>query len=158
MASPVRWHELGQTLGDGEGQGSLMDCSPRGRKEADTTGQQQQQHQQPHHALHYSTSVSARTLSQFVRIDYFLMSVRQCVRAACCVCSVMSDSWWPYGLWSARLPCLWNFPGKCTGVGCHFVVQGVLLTQRSNLQSLVSPALAGGFFPTSNTWEAPILL
>ena len=39
MASPVRWHELGQTLGDGEGQGSLMDCSPRGRKESDTTEQ-----------------------------------------------------------------------------------------------------------------------
>ena len=81
MASPVRWHELGQTLGDGEGQGSLMDCSPRGRKEADTTGQQQQQDQQPHHALHYSTSISARTLAEFVHIDYFLMSVRQCVRA-----------------------------------------------------------------------------
>ena len=30
-------HELGQTLGDSEGQGSLAFCSPRGRKESDTT-------------------------------------------------------------------------------------------------------------------------
>ena len=30
-------HELEQTLGDGEGQGSLVFDSPRGRKESDTT-------------------------------------------------------------------------------------------------------------------------
>ena len=27
-------HEFEQTLGDGEGQGSLVCCSPRGRKES----------------------------------------------------------------------------------------------------------------------------
>ena len=38
------WHhqcnerELGQTLGGGEGLGSLACCSPWGRKESDTTG------------------------------------------------------------------------------------------------------------------------
>ena len=32
-------HELGQTLGDGEGQGSLACRSPWGRKESDTTWQ-----------------------------------------------------------------------------------------------------------------------
>ena len=31
-------YELGQTLGDGEGQEGLMCCSPWGRKESDTTG------------------------------------------------------------------------------------------------------------------------
>ena len=30
-------HEFEQTLGDGEGQGSLVGCSPWGRKEPDTT-------------------------------------------------------------------------------------------------------------------------
>ena len=30
-------HELEQALGDGEGQGSLACCSPRGRKESDVT-------------------------------------------------------------------------------------------------------------------------
>ena len=36
-------------------------------------------------------------------------------------------------------------PGKNTGVGCHFLLQGIFLTQGSNL-NLMSPALAGGFF------------
>ena len=41
----VGWHhqfnrnELEQTLGDSEGQGSLVCCSPRGRTEWDTTDQ-----------------------------------------------------------------------------------------------------------------------
>jgi len=42
MAGWHHWssgHELGQTLGDGEGQGGLACCSPWGRKESDTTGQ-----------------------------------------------------------------------------------------------------------------------
>ena len=30
-------HEFEQTRGDSEGQGSLVCCSPRGRKELDTT-------------------------------------------------------------------------------------------------------------------------
>ena len=32
------------------------------------------------------------------------------------VCSVMSNSPWPHGLYPARLFCLWDFPGKNTGV------------------------------------------
>ena len=35
-----------------------------------------------------------------------------------------------------------DFPGKNTGADCHFLLQGIFLTQRLNL----SPALAGGFF------------
>ena len=41
----ARWHhrlnehKLGQTLGDGEGQGGLACCSSWGRKESDTTEQ-----------------------------------------------------------------------------------------------------------------------
>ena len=44
----------------------------------------------------------------------------------------MSDSLWPHGLQSARLLCPWDFPGKNTGVGCHFLLQGIFLTQESN--------------------------
>ena len=43
----------------------------------------------------------------------------------------------------------WNSPGKNTGVGCHFLLQGILLTQGSKLSLLRSPALAGGFFTTT---------
>ena len=39
-------------------------------------------------------------------------------------------------------------------MGCHALLQGVFLNQRSNL-SLISTALAGRFFTTSTTWEAP---
>ena len=45
--------------------------------------------------------------------------------------SVVSDSLWPHGLQSTRLLCLWDFPGKDTGVGCHFLLQGIFLTQGS---------------------------
>ena len=31
------------------------------------------------------------------------------------------------------LPCPCDFPGKTTGVGCHFPFQGIFLTQGSNL-------------------------
>ena len=32
-----------------------------------------------------------------------------------------------------ELLCLWDFPGKSTGVGCHFLLQRIFLTQGSNL-------------------------
>ena len=32
------------------------------------------------------------------------------------------------GLWPTRLPCPWNFPGKSTGVGGHFLLQGIFPT------------------------------
>ena len=52
------------------------------------------------------------------------------------VCSVVSDSLRPHGLYPTRLICPWNFPGKNTGVGCHFLFQGIFLTQGLNLHLL----------------------
>ena len=43
---------------------------------------------------------------------------------------------------------------KNTGVGGHFLFQGNLPDPGIKLLSLTSPALAGGFFATSATWEA----
>ena len=34
---------------------------------------------------------------------------------------------------ATRLLCPWNSPGKNTGVDCHFFLQGIFSTQRSNL-------------------------
>ena len=48
------------------------------------------------------------------------------VRKAHGVCSVTSDSLWPHGLQPARLLCSWDFPGKSTGVGCHFLLQSLV--------------------------------
>ena len=47
-------------------------------------------------------------------------------------CSVVSDSLRPHGLQHTRFFCPWDFPGKNTGVGCHFFLQGVFPTQGSN--------------------------
>ena len=65
----------------------------------------------------------------------------------------MSDSVEACGLQPARLPCPWDSPGKNSGVGCHAFLQGILLTQESNLRLLCLPALACGFFTISTTWE-----
>ena len=46
--------------------------------------------------------------------------------------SVMSNSLAPHGLQPARILCPWAYPGKNTGVGCHFLLQGILPTQGSN--------------------------
>ena len=46
-------------------------------------------------------------------------------------------------------------PGKNTGVGCRAFLQGIFPTQGSNSSLLTTLALAGGFFTTSTTWEAP---
>ena len=45
---------------------------------------------------------------------------------------VMSDSLQPHGLQPARLLHPWDFPGKSTGVGCHFLLQGIFPTQGLN--------------------------
>ena len=59
-------------------------------------------------------------------------------------------------LWTAvhQALCPWDSPGKNIGVGCHALLQGILLTQVLNLCLLHLPALVGGFFSTTITWEA----
>ena len=57
-----------------------------------------------------------------------IKSVTLCVNR-----SVVSDYLWPHGLQPARLLCPWNFQGKNTGMGCHFLLQGIFPTQGSNL-------------------------
>ena len=41
-------------------------------------------------------------------------------------------------------------------MGCFPLLQGIFLTQGSSLSLLHPPALAGGFFTTGSTWEAPL--
>ena len=47
-------------------------------------------------------------------------------------CSVMSYSLQAHGLLPAMLLCLWAFPGKNTGVGYHFLLEGIFSTQGSD--------------------------
>ena len=71
----------------------------------------------------------------------------------------MSDCMWPHGLQPASLLYPWDSPGKNIGVGCHALLQGIFLTQGSNLclSPLTWPELAGGFFTTSTTWLASLV-
>ena len=50
-----------------------------------------------------------------------------------------------YGLWPARFLHPWDFAGKNTGVGCHFLIQWDLSDPGIKL---MSPVLVGIFFST----------
>ena len=54
-----------------------------------------------------------------------------------CVCVCMLSQSCPTlcdpRLYPTSLLCPWDFPGKHTGVGCHFLFQGIFPTQGSNL-------------------------
>ena len=76
-----------------------------------------------------------------------------------CVLSspVVSDSLWPSGLWATRLLCPWDFPGKNTGIGCHFLLQGIFPTQGSNLHLLCLLRCKQNLYPHI-TWEVHLSL
>ena len=57
--------------------------------------------------------------------------------------SVVSDSLQPHGIW--------NSLGQNTGVGSLFLLQGIFPTQGSN----PGPHIAGRFFISCATWQAP---
>ena len=57
----------------------------------------------------------------------------QCLQASVCVLVAQSClTLWPHGLQPTRLFCPWDSPGKNTGVGCHFLLQGIFPTQELN--------------------------
>ena len=78
-----------------------------------------------------------------------------------CVCAQppsrapLFEAPWPV---AHQAPLPWDFPGRNTGVSCHFLLQGIFLTQGSNLRLLGLLALPGGFFITPDTWEARNIL
>ena len=55
-----------------------------------------------------------------------------CSRHHVLSCSVVSNSFATPWTVALRLLCPWDSPGKKTGVGCHFLLQGIFLTQGSN--------------------------
>ena len=72
----------------------------------------------------------------------FLKSILKCVDKKCLTYEsaqslVMPDSLQPHELQPTRLLCPWDFPGKNTGAGFHFVLQGIFPTQRSKYMSLL---------------------
>ena len=67
----------------------------------------------------------------------------------CVSCSAVSDSLQSHGLKPTRPLCLWDFPVMNTGVGSHFLLQGIVPTKESNLHLLL-----GRWILCTVTWEA----
>ena len=53
-----------------------------------------------------------------------------------CLHAQLCDSLGPHGLQAPRFLCPWNSPSKNTGVGCHFLLQGIFPIQGLNLSLL----------------------
>ena len=73
-----------------------------------------------------------------------------------CVLSHFSHVWLFGTLWAVahQASLSKSFCRQNTGVDCHALLQGIFLTQGSNLHLLASTELTGGFFSTRVTWEA----
>ena len=59
--------------------------------------------------------------SELYTVWYFESEVTQS-------CPTLCDPWTVVG----QAPPSWDFPGENTGLGCHFLLQGIFLTQESN--------------------------
>ena len=81
--------------------------------------------------------VVSRGHNLYSKIYKFTVCV--CVSVCLCVC-VQSLShvqiFMAYELQPIRFLCPWNFPGRNTGVGCHFILPGDFPTQGLNLHLL----------------------
>ena len=73
----------------------------------------------------------------------------------------------PWTVACTKFPCPWDFLGKSTGVGCHFLLQGIFPTQGSNpdlphcrqaLYRLSHQGSLGGTMALSNYQQFLILL
>ena len=60
-------------------------------------------------------------------------SLKEVLLKCACVQSCLTFMW-VLGLLPSRLLRPWNFPSRNTGVGCHFLLQGILPTQGLNLR------------------------
>ena len=70
-------------------------------------------------------------------------------------CAVLCSAVSLCSLWTAaaRLLCLWAFPDKNTGVGCHFLLQGIFSVQARNPCLPASPASPAGSCLLSHGWR-----
>ena len=71
--------------------------------------------------------------------------------------SVVPDSLRSRGLQPTRLLYLWDFPGKDTGVVCHFLFQGIFLTQDRTQVSCTAGRLFTDWATRGASWIKSIL-
>ena len=80
-----------------------------------------------------------------------------CCCCCCCVASVMSDSVRPHRRQPTRLPRPRDSPDKNTGVGCHFLLQGMKVKSESEVAQLCPTQRPHGLQPTRllHPWDFP---
>ena len=79
-------------------------------------------------SLHSRTAVNAQKTQLLSKALVYLTDLSESIS-----CSIVSDSLWPHGLYSTKLLCPWDFPGKNTGVSYHSLLQKIFPTLGSNL-------------------------
>ena len=114
-------HEFEQALRDGEGQGSLVCCSPWGHKESDTTKWKN------------NKTVLKSQIHTSHTIPTALLCVCVCLAARSCL-----SLWDPKDRSLPGSSAHGDSPGKNTGVGCHALLQGIFPTQGSTQVSYIS--------------------
>ena len=67
------------------------------------------------------------SLIKYTSVQYFVILIKK-ERSR----SAVSDSLWPHRLQPTRPLCPWDFPGKSTGVGWHFLLQEIFQSQELN--------------------------
>ena len=77
-----------------------------------------------------STDEQKKKLCYIYAMEYYSAIKKNCVYFSH---SVVSNSLQHLGLQSTMPLCPWDSPGKNTGVGCHFFLQGIFSTQGLNL-------------------------
>ena len=90
---------------------------------------------------HQGSPINFKTLLFRVYLlfcELLVQGLYRCLLLCCCVCApvcALSHVWLfvTHGLQPTKLLCPWNFSGKNTRTGCHFILQGIFLTQGSNL-------------------------
>ena len=82
---------------------------------------------------------------QNLYMNWFMHYMCVCVHTCVLWCIQLFAISWTV---PTRLLHPWNFPGKNTGVGCHFLIQGIFPPGIKSA-SFMYPALAGRFFTTA---------
>ena len=95
----------------------------------------------------YHSAIKKNEIMLFAAIwvDLEIIILSEVKPLLCFTHSVMTDSFAIPWAVAPRLLCPWDFLGKNIGVDCHFLLQGIFPTQRSNPCLHVSCS-AGGFF------------
>ena len=118
---------------------SLVGCSPWGREESDTT-EQLHFHALEEKMATYPSILAWRILWMEEPGGLWSMGLQRVWHDWATnthtyniyLFMSMADSLRPHGLQLTRFLCLWDSPGKNTGVGCHVLLQGIFPIQGSN--------------------------